>query len=30
LPPQLPGFSVEMKAESLASYAFPNGKAWMG
>ncbi|MEM1289740.1 MAG: enolase C-terminal domain-like protein [Pseudomonadota bacterium] len=28
LPPQLPGFSVEMKRESIAQYAYPNGSAW--
>jgi L-fuconate dehydratase len=26
--PQMPGFSVEMKAESRAAYAFPAGSAW--
>ena len=28
LAPQKPGFSVEMKPESLAEYAFPDGAAW--
>ncbi len=28
LAPQQPGFSVEMKPESLAEYAFPGGAAW--
>ncbi len=28
LAPQMPGYSVEMKAESRAAYAFPNGSAW--
>jgi L-fuconate dehydratase len=30
LAPSQPGFSVEMKAESLADYAFPGGKVWQG
>jgi len=30
LAPEMPGFSVEMKAESRAAYAFPNGSAWRG
>jgi L-fuconate dehydratase len=28
LPPERPGFSIEMKPESLRDYAYPNGKAW--
>jgi L-fuconate dehydratase len=28
LAPRMPGFSVEMKPESLAEYAFPGGGAW--
>ena len=28
LPPERPGFSVEMKAQSLADYRFPEGKVW--
>ena len=28
LAPRRPGFSVEMKPESLADYAFPHGSAW--
>ena len=28
LAPQKPGYSVEMKAQSLAEYAFPGGAAW--
>jgi len=28
LPPERPGFSIEMKAESLANYEFPEGSAW--
>ncbi len=28
LPPQSPGYSIQMKAESLAQYEYPNGAAW--
>ena len=28
LPPMDPGYSIEMKAESLDYYEFPNGEAW--
>jgi L-fuconate dehydratase len=28
LPPTAPGYSIEMKAESLARYQYPNGEAW--
>ena len=28
LPPNRPGYSIEMKPESLAQYEFPNGPAW--
>lgn len=28
LPPTRPGYSIEMKAESLARFAFPDGAAW--
>ena len=28
MPPKLPGYSIEMKAESLESYRFPDGKIW--
>lgn len=28
LPPTRPGYSIEMKPESLAQYEFPNGPAW--
>lgn len=28
LPPQMPGFSAQMKPESLDAYEFPIGKAW--
>jgi L-fuconate dehydratase len=28
LPPVLPGYSIEMKAESLDRYEFPGGAAW--
>lgn len=29
MPPPAPGYSVEMKAESIAAYLFPDGKMWM-
>ena len=29
LTPQKPGFSVEMKADSIESYTFPTGKVWV-
>ena len=28
LPPKLPGYSIQMKAGSLAEYEFPVGNAW--
>ncbi len=28
MPPTSPGYSIQMKAESLAQYEFPNGAAW--
>lgn len=28
MPPQMPGFSIEMKAQSRARFAFPAGDAW--
>ena len=28
LPPNAPGYSIEMKRDSLAEYEFPNGKIW--
>src|SRR6185295_18116357 len=28
MPPMKPGYSIEMKAESLAHYEYPNGEAW--
>lgn len=28
MPPERPGYSIEMHAASLADYAFPGGKAW--
>jgi L-fuconate dehydratase len=28
VPPMAPGFSIEMKAESLSRYEYPNGEAW--
>jgi L-fuconate dehydratase len=30
LAPLDPGYSIEMKAESLDYYEFPNGAAWKG
>jgi L-fuconate dehydratase len=30
MPPTAPGYSAEMKAESLATYEYPVGKAWTG
>ena len=28
MPPQRPGFSIEMKSQALERYRFPNGAAW--
>lgn len=28
MPPQQPGYSIEMKKESMKDYAFPDGKVW--
>ncbi len=28
MPPKLPGYSIEMKTDSLESYRFPDGKIW--
>jgi L-fuconate dehydratase len=28
MPPSAPGYSIEMKPESLEQYGFPNGRAW--
>lgn len=28
MPPTMPGYSIEMRPESLDEYEFPNGKAW--
>ncbi len=28
MPPQLPGYSIEMKPGSIRDYSFPEGKAW--
>jgi L-fuconate dehydratase len=28
MPPTLPGYSIQMKAESISDYTFPNGAAW--
>ncbi len=28
MPPSLPGYSIEMKKETLADYSFPDGKIW--
>jgi len=30
MPPETPGYSIEMKAESLDCYEFPSGEAWDG
>ena len=30
MPPRAPGYSIEMKRESLERYEFPNGEAWNG
>ncbi len=30
MPPERPGYSIEMHAASLEDYAFPHGKAWVG
>ncbi len=30
IPPQKPGFSVEMKGQSIAAHTFPTGQAWAG
>ena len=29
IPPEMPGFSVEMKPHSIAEHTFPNGKIWL-
>jgi len=28
MPPKMPGYSITMRSESLATFAFPNGPAW--
>lgn len=28
MPPKMPGYSIEMKAQSLLDYSFPDGKIW--
>jgi L-fuconate dehydratase len=28
MPPSLPGYSIQMKPESLEQYTFPSGEAW--
>jgi hypothetical protein len=28
MPPRMPGYSAELKAESLAAYTIPTGAAW--
>jgi len=28
VPPSAPGYSIEMRPESLEEYEFPNGRAW--
>jgi L-fuconate dehydratase len=30
LAPERPGYSAEMRRESLAEFAYPDGKAWAG
>lgn len=30
MPPSLPGYSITMKPESLATYIFPDGDYWKG
>jgi L-fuconate dehydratase len=30
MPPNAPGYSITMRAESLAEYAYPDGAAWAG
>jgi L-fuconate dehydratase len=30
MPPSSPGYSIEMKPESLSRYEFPGGEAWQG
>lgn len=30
MPPPAPGYSIEMKSQSLADYAYPEGKVWVG
>lgn len=30
MPPTLPGYSIEMRPQSIATYAFPHGAAWTG
>ncbi|NWG18781.1 MAG: L-fuconate dehydratase [Chloroflexi bacterium] len=30
MPPKLPGYSIEMKPESLAAHEYPHGAAWRG
>jgi len=29
VPPSVPGYSIQMKPESLDLYEFPNGRAWI-
>jgi L-fuconate dehydratase len=29
MPPSAPGYSITMKADSLARYAYPHGAAWL-
>jgi L-fuconate dehydratase len=28
MPPALPGYSIEMKSDSIEEYSFPNGSFW--
>ena len=30
MPPRAPGYSIQMRAESLRDYAYPSGKVWAG
>jgi L-fuconate dehydratase len=30
MPPDAPGYSITMRAESLAEFAYPGGSAWVG
>ena len=30
LPPERPGYSIQMKRQALEDYAFPDGRVWKG